>query len=64
MWPTGTFEASALSPAGEVQRFSALFAGLRSGSPRSRRGIAILVMALLGVFLMLLMFWGFTSLLH
>jgi hypothetical protein len=63
MWSEG-FKASPFSPAGEVQRYGAFFDGLRSGSARSRKAIAVAVGAVLAVTAMVLIAWGISTLIH
>ena len=63
MWKKG-FEASPLSPAGELQRYGAFFDGLRSGSARSRKAIAVALGAVLVVIVIALVAWGISSLVH
>jgi high-affinity Fe2+/Pb2+ permease len=55
MWKEG-FEASPLSPAGELQRYGAFFDGLRSGSVRSRKAIAVVLGAVLILVLIALIY--------
>ena len=57
MWKEG-FEASPLSPAGELQRYGAFFDGLRSGSVRSRKAIAVVLGAVLILVLIALIAWA------
>jgi hypothetical protein len=63
MWP-GSFDASPLSPAGEIQGFAALARGLRSGNPRARKAVAVLVLGVAGLVLVLLAIWGISALIH